>query len=353
MNKKLNKSEIEAEFYAATEQNFLFYSHLDLLLPSSEKKYLEYRKKVPYDLFWHPYDWGHRNGSTFYKHAKQNAKSLSLRTKVNDEFRIHYDTRNLRYPLNYRKNQLDPKYPKKMNRWREVGDVWLIKSNITEDGYATILITGIKEKSGNRYVEFCLADSNLDYATDLDIYIQGGIHSDISYDIIAYEDLEGSLFEDDKRFLHRIGRVKKDSVENLNIGRTALYKRGNPVFSESNKRFKYRKIKEFEASILSKEVLMWLESGLIDYEKTEFDIEIVKGLSSLEKRHNQFSNQQIQFDEIKTPYLNHLWKLNATYKDNLIITSDIELEEEKELVIINKIDKSEIRIGVDFYNENL
>ena len=107
MNKKLNKSEIEAEFYAATEQNFLFYSHLDLLLPSSEKKYLEYRKKVPYDLFWHPYDWGHRNGSTFYKHAKQNAKSLSLRTKVNDEFRIHYDTRNLRYPLNYRKNQFN------------------------------------------------------------------------------------------------------------------------------------------------------------------------------------------------------------------------------------------------------
>ena len=353
MNKKLNRSEIETEFYRASDANSLFYSHLDLLLPNSEKKYLEYKKEVPYDIFWHPYDWGHRNGSTFYRHALENAQSLSLRTRVKDEFGIHYDTRNLRYPLNYRKNQLDPSYPKKMNRWREVGDVWLIKSNVTDDGYAIVLITGIKEKSGNRYVEFCLADSNLDYATDLDIYIQGGLHSDMSYDIIAYEDLEGSLFEDDKRFLHRIGRVKQESIENLSIGRTALYKRGNPVFSESNKRFKHRKIKEFEASILSKEVLIWLASGEIDYEKIEFDIEIVKGLSSMKRRHNKITDQQFPFEQIKIPYINHLWKLNSTYKDNLIITSDIELEEEKELVLVNKLDNSEIRLEVGFYNEDL
>ena len=211
----------------------------------------------------------------------------------------------------------------------------------------------VPEKSGNRYVEFCLADSNLDYATDLDIYIQGGLHSDMSYDIIAYEDLEGSLFEDDKRFLHRIGRVKQESIENLSIGRTALYKRGNPVFSESNKRFKHRKIKEFEASILSKEVLIWLASGEIDYEKIEFDIEIVKGLSSMKRRHNKITDQQFPFEQIKIPYINHLWKLNSTYKDNLIITSDIELEEEKELVIVNKLDNSEIRLEVGFYNEDL
>jgi len=43
--------------------------------------------------------------------------------------------------------------------------------------------------------------------------------------------------------------------------------------------------------------------------------------------------------------------LYSTHKDNLIITSDGELEEEKELVFVNKTDNSEIGLGVNFYNE--
>ena len=42
-------------------------------------------------------------------------------------------------------------------------------------------------------------------------------------------------------------------------------------------------------------------------------------------------SKTLDFNEIKQPYLNHLFKLHSTFKDNLIIASDIELEEEKSL----------------------
>ena len=40
-----------------------------------------------------------------------------------------------------------------------------------------------------------------------------------------------------------------------------------------------------------------------------------------------------------------------SYPD-LIIASDIELEEEKELVIVNTVDNTETIIEMEFYNEN-
>ena len=47
-----------------------------------------------------------------------------------------------------------------------------------------------------------------------------------------------------------------------------------------------------------------------------------------------------------------MFKLHSTFGDNLIIASDIELEEEKELVIVNTVDNTETIIEMEFYNEN-
>ena len=343
-----------SEFFKPTVHEVVKYNHLDVLFPSSENKYDEYKYKLPEDQYWHPYDWGHRNGHIFKKHSLEFASSPISKSRVNEEYSRHYDQRNLQYPRSEILRMKNADYPKKLNRWREVGDLWLIKSEITDNGYAVVLITGIKEQFGNRYIEFCLADTNLKFATDLDIYIQAEVHSNMSYDVVVYEDLEGSLFEEDKRFLHRIGRVHSKVMMDFNIDKTALFKRGNPIFSESNKRFKHRQIKEFEASILSKEVVNWLSTGEVNFERNEFDIKIVKGLSALEKRHKKLNKgNSIDFNEIKTPYINHLWKLSSTYKDNLIIETDKELEEEKELVFVNKTDNSEASVGVNFYNEDL
>ena len=71
------------------------------------------------------------------------------------------------------------------------------------------MIRSIKEQKGIRYVEFVLADSELSYATRLDLFIQK-VHSNLSYDIVVYEDLDGVLFEEDARFLHKIGRINKE-----------------------------------------------------------------------------------------------------------------------------------------------
>ncbi len=101
-------------------------------------------------------------------------------------------------------------------------------------------------------------------------------------------------------------------------------------------------------------MLIGLSTGEVNFERNEFDIKIVKGLSALEKRHKKSNKgNSIDFNEIKTPYINHLWKLSSTYKDNLIIETDKELEEEKELVFVNKTDNSEASVGVNFYNEDL
>ena len=78
-------------------------------------------------------------------------------------------------------------------------------------------------------------------------------------------------------------------------------------------------------------------------------------MKTLEKKHqflNKKSKKNLSFEDIKQPYIKHLWKLHSTHKDNLVITTDGDLEEEKELVFINKIDNSEIGLGVNFYNED-
>ena len=124
---------------------------------------------------------------------------------------------------------------------------------------------------------------------------------------------------------------------------------------KSNKRFQMRKIKEFEASLLSKETLEWITGGDVSYEKIKLDIDLVKGLSILNKKHrllNKKSQNNLNFHEIKTPYVRHLWKLYSTYGDNLVVTSDKELSEDVNLVLVNKDENKEINIKVDFYNEN-
>lgn len=344
-----------SDFFKPTYNEVLYYNHLDLLFPENINKHDEYLAKLPEEEYWHPYDWGHKSGSIFHAHANLVATNSIEESRVTELFRRHYDSRQNIFPRSVIESQRNENFKKYLNRWREVGDVWLVKSNITDDGYAVIVITGIKEISGNRYVNFCLADTNLDFATDLDIYIQGDTHSNMSYDIVLYEDLEGSLFEDDKRFLHKIGRIHSNIIEDISLGRTATFNRGKPFFSESNNRFKHRGIKEFEGSLLSKEVQHWLSTGEVEYNKSEFEIEIVKGMKTLEKKHallNKQNNKILDFNDIKQPYIKHLWKLHSTHKENLIITSDGELEEEKELVFVNKKDKTEIGIGVNFYNED-
>lgn len=344
-----------SNFFKPTFNEVLYYNHLDILFPDNINKHDEYLHKLPEENYWHPYDWGHKSGSIFKDHANLVVTNSIEESRVTELFMRHYNSRQNVFPRSVIESQRNENFKKYLNRWREVGDVWLVKSNVTDDGYAVVVINGIKEISGNRYVNFCLADTNLNYATDLDIYIQGGTHSNMSYDIILYEDLEGSLFEDDRRFLHKIGRIHSNIIEDISLGRTATFNRGRPFFSESNKRFKHRGIKEFEGSILSKEVQYWLSTGDIQYDKSELDIEVVKGMKTLEKKHaflNNRSNKSLDFNDIKQPYIKHLWKLHSTHRDNLIITSDSELEEEKELVFVNKIDNSEIGLGVNFYNEN-
>jgi hypothetical protein len=342
-------------FFKPTVNEVLYYNHLDLLFPNSPDKHDEYLKNLPEDRNWHPYDWGHKSGGIFNDHAQLVVTNSIEKSRVDEIYRMHYDSRQLVYPRSVIESQRNENYNKYLNRWREAGDVWLVKSNVTDDGYAVVVITGIKEVSGTRYINFCLGDTNLDFATDLDIFIQGGTHSNMSYDIVLYEDLEGSLFEDDRRFLHKIGRVHSSILEDISLGKTATFNRGKPFFSESNNRFKHRGIKEFEGSLLSKEVQHWLSTGEIKYNKSELEIEVVKGMKSLEKKHaflNKRSNKNLDFNDIKQPYIKHLWKLYSTHKDNLIVTSDGELEEEKELVFVNKTDNSEIGLGVNFYNED-
>ena len=345
----------ESNFFKPTLNEVLHYNHLDLLFPESPSKHDEYAFELPEENNWHPYDWGHRSGSLFYEHASLVIENSVDKSRVNELYMRHFDRRQNKYPRSETESFKNENFSKYLNRWREVGDVWLVKSNVTNDGYAVVVITGIKEISGSRYTNFCLADTNLDFATDLDIYIEAGTHSNMSYNIVIYEDLEGSLFEDDRRFLHKIGRINKNVIEDIILGKTAVFNRGKPFFSESNKRFKYRGIKEFEGSLLSKEVQHWLSTGEIKYEKMEFEIEAVKGLEKLEKKHNFYNEKRsnnLNFEEIKTPYINHLWKLYSTHKENLIITTDGDLEEEKELVLVNKTDSKQIEIGVNFYNED-
>tara|TARA_Y100001958_G_C21245257_1_gene574822 strand:- start:3474 stop:4532 length:1059 start_codon:yes stop_codon:yes gene_type:complete len=338
--------------FEPTDQEIVLYNHLDTLFPRSDQKFIEYKKYMPEDYFWHPYDWGHKNGHIFYEHTKLNNFNSKMTERMRSDFLMYFEQRNLKIPRAARKNIENLDYPKKLNRWREVGDLWLIKSNITENGYATILITSIKQKNGIRYIEFILADSDLNYATDLDLFIEKKVHSNLSYDIVVYEDLDGILFEEDSRFLHKIGRVKPEFIEKIEFGNTINFRRGNPIFSESNKRFRHRKIKEFEASILSKDALNWLSTGEVNFQKLNFNIEIVKGLNKLEEDHAKLNFKNLDFNEIKRPYINHLFKLHSTFGDNLIIASDIELEEEKELVIVNTVDNTETIIEMEFYNEN-
>ena len=117
---------------------------------------------------------------------------------------------------------------------------------------------------------------------------------------------------------------------------------------------KRRSVKEFEASILSKEVYEWLDSNQIYENLYDFELEMVKGLSNLEKRHEKLSasykGASKEFQEIETPYTTHLWKLYNTYGKNLILTSDGELEEESEIVIKDHKSGKEVNINMEFYN---
>ena len=95
----------------------------------------------------------------------------------------------------------------------------------------------------------------------------------------------------------------------------------------------YEKIKEFEASLLSKEVLQWLSGGDVSYEKLKLDIDSLKGFKTLNKKHELLSKKSksnFEFSEIKIPYIQHLWKLFSTYGDNLVLTTDRELSEEED-----------------------
>ena len=338
--------------FEPTDQEIVLYNHLDTLFPTSDQKFIEYKKYMPEDYYWHPYDWGHRNGHIFYEHSQLNKSNSTMANNIDSEFRRYFEHKNLKVPRAAWLNFENPNFPKKLNRWREVGDIWLTKSNLTDDGYAMIVITSIKEQKGIRYVEFLLADSELSYATDLDLFIQKKVHSNLSYDIVVYEDLDGVLFEEDARFLHKIGRINKEYIEQIELGNTFKFRRGNPVFAESNKRFRRRKIKEFEASLISKEALEWLSTGEVNFERNIFDVHIVQGLEKTKKRHEEINFKSLSFEEIQQPYLNHIFKLHSTFKENLVIASDAELEEKNELVLINSNDNTEVNIGIDLYNEN-
>ena len=62
-----------------------------------------------------------------------------------------------------------------------------------------------------------------------DLFIQKKVHSNLSYDIVVYEDLDGVLFEEDARFLHKIGRINKEYINQIELGNTFKFRRGNRI----------------------------------------------------------------------------------------------------------------------------
>ena len=265
-----------------------------------------------------------------------------------EERRRFFTRTNLKYPKSFW-DQYENNYSQ-LQRWREVGDIWLVKSKESPKGYAMVLITGIKEIASTRYVEFMLVSKDLRYANDEDLIIESFIHSNISYDLVLHPELTGKLFEDDKRLLHKIGSIKRDLVQKLRIDDVSEFLKGSSANKNSRDHLVTKAFYDFETSILSEDVNRWLEENKVIVPK-KIDVEFVKGLDKLKQYHNflnKKSKSDLNFDEIAKPYAIHLWKLNSSFKDGLTLFTDKNLGEEENLIIFDKITKKEKEIRLSY-----
>ena len=197
MNKTLEK----LNMYTPSKEETIKYAHLDISFPTSNYKWDEYHNKIENisGKVWKPFDWFHNNAITMVDHM--NLNSGVIRRSTEERIDFFNGRHNLKYPKSSW-NQYEDTYSS-LQRWRELGDIWLVKSAESPKGYAVILITGIKEVAGVRYVEFMLVSKDLRHADDDDIIIESFSHSNIAYDLVLHPLLTGKLFENDTRLLHK------------------------------------------------------------------------------------------------------------------------------------------------------
>ena len=339
---------IEKPLFTPSEKEIVKYAHLDLSFPENNNKWEEYNYKFEQidGKIWKAVDWFHNNAFTIVNHMSLN-KSASRRQL--DENKIYFSRSNLKYPKSFW-DQYQNEYFS-LQRWRELGDVWLVKSSQSPKGYATILITGVKEVAGARYIEFMLVSQNLRYADDEDVILESFTHTNISYDLILHPLLTGKLFENDERLLHKIGKVKNHLIKKIRIDDYSELIHGGSANKYSKDHIVTKAFYDFETSILSKNVEDWIETQKITKSKN-IDVEFVEGLKSLKKYHhflNKKARTNLEFEEISLPYAVHLWKLSSSFKDGLTVYTDKELGELETLILVDKNTGKEKQIEMSYF----
>ena len=344
MSKTLENSTL----YLPSEKETVKYAHLDLAFPTSNKKWEEYDNNFDQinGKVWKAVDWFHNNAFTLVNHMSLNSAASRRQTEEN---KMYFYRSNLKYPKSYW-DQYDNEYYS-LQRWRELGDIWLVKSSESPKGYATILITGVKEVAGVRYLEFMLVSSNLRYADEEDVILESFKQTNISYDLILHPQLIGKLFENDERLLHKLGNLKKDLIENIRLDNFNGFMFGSTANKYTKEHIVTKAFYDFETSLLSKEVDEWIQKQNISNSKN-IDIAFVRGLENLKEYHNflnKKSKSDLNFEEISTPYAVHLWKLNSSFKDGLTIYTDKELGELEPLILVDKNTGREKQIDLSYF----
>mgnify|MGYP001240006513 FL=1 len=344
MSNKLESSTL----YLPSEKEIVHYAHLDLSFPTSNSMWEEYDYKLGQinQKVWKPIDWFHNNAFTLVNHISLNSEASRRQVEEN---KIYFSRSNLKYPKSFW-DQYDNKFFS-LQRWRELGDIWLVKSSQSPKGYATILITGVKEITGVRYLEFMLVSKNLRYADDEDIVLESFNHVNISYDLILHTQLTGKLFENDNRLLHKIGNLRRDLIDDIRIENFKDLMTGGTSNKYSKDHLVTKAFYDFETSLLSKEVDDWIQKH--DTQRPEkIDIEFVQGLERLREYHNflnKKSSSSLDFEEISTPYAIHLWKLDSSFKDGLKVYSDKDLGELDQITLVDKNSGKEKQIEMSYF----
>jgi hypothetical protein len=345
MNKTLDK----LNMYTPSKEETIKYAHLDISFPTSNYKWDEYHNKIENisGKVWKPFDWFHNNAITMVDHM--NLNSGVIRRSTEERIDFFNGRHNLKYPKSSW-NQYEDTYSS-LQRWRELGDIWLVKSAESPKGYAVILITGIKEVAGVRYVEFMLVSKDLRHADDDDIIIESFSQSNIAYDLVLHPLLTGKLFENDTRLLHKIGSLEEGLIQKIRLDNFSDFLKGSTANKYLKNHLITKAFYDFETSILSQEVNDWIEQqNLITHVK--LDIEFVQGLDQLKKYHdflNKKEHSDLNFKEISTPYAIHLWKLNSSFKNGLKLYTDKDLGESDSLILLDKNTKKEKEIKLRYF----
>ncbi len=345
MNETLAKSRL----YKASHKETVKYAHLDLSFPTSNSKWDELSFKMDQinQKIWKPFDWFHNDAITIIDHMTLNT---SVKRRIIEEQDIYFRGRhNLKYPKSYW-NQYQNSYSR-LQRWRELGDIWLVKSAESPKGYAMILITGIKEISRTRYIEFMLVTKESRFADEEDFVIESGVHSNISYDIILHPMLIGKLFENDKRLLHKVGNIKQDLVDKIRLEDFSDFISGSTANKYTKSHVLTKAFYDFETSLLSQDVNRWIQDQKRP-PQIDLDIEFIKGLENLKEYHEfltKKASSNLTFEEISKPYATHLWKLSSSFKDGLSLISDEELGELDLLVLVDKNTNKEKQIKLSYF----